>query len=626
MKGKVKKYLILALLMLAICAYISSIAVQLYKYSQARLRHGLTTKLEMRLKYNPVDALPYLATNDGMTIFLVVSGFILLIIITTKLNNQNKVDKHGVEYSAKGTHGTSGWMGNERYGIFNIRPIHQNEGIILGREGCNIVSLSLDTCYNKHMAVFGATGSGKSRTFVLNNILNLSRTGQSMIMTDPKGELYRETAEYLRNIGYNVKILNLADPIHSDRWNPLSEVSDDLSAHTLAQTVIVNTNFSGKPTGDLFWDRAEMNLLKALCLYVVFELPGKERHMGNLYNILASGSGDIIDNLFNGLPMDHPAKHPYNIYKQANDNVRTGVIIGLGTRLQVFQNDIIKKMTRESDINLEEPGKSKCAYFCVISDVDMTFDYLASLFFSFLFMKLVKYSDRKGAVCNPQVYFLLDEFPNIGQIPDFTKKISTVRSRGIHLSVIFQNLAQLENRYPNKQFEEIIGNCDTKLILGCTDYTTARFISEIIGKTTIVGKSFRKELGLEKIFDYGSLTDSEHARYLLNPDEVLRFDSDKSIVIIRGQKPLQVYKTDYTEHFLARKLRPSPYSAYNPEWVLSQNGAVQVNKSNMKIIGQDKAKIRDEDVKALLSEEFKKIKPDDKKGEGKFRRTSKLDF
>ena len=161
------------------------------------------------------------------------------------------------------------------------------------------------------------------------------------------------------------------------------------------------------------------------------------------------------------LPKGHPAKAPYNIFKQAGDKVRGGVIVGLGARLQVFQNELICQITNRNDIDLVLPGKEKCAYFCITSDQDSTFDFLASLFFSFLFIKLVRFADAEGVdgQLPIPVNFILDEFPNIGAIPDFKKKISTVRSRNIAVSVIFQNLAQLRNRYPNDEWQEILGNC-----------------------------------------------------------------------------------------------------------------------------------------------------------------------
>ena len=566
-------------------AYISGILAQLYLNSIKWSENGMAGNMSLHFDTGINQVMEYLFTKVGLIAWLVFSAMALAAFFFIKYSHDTAADERGIKYSKDGTYGTSGWMENKvRDTIFQVSRLKDNNGIILGKAGRNAVSLPVDTMYNKHIAVFGASGSGKSRKFVRTNILQMAKLGQSMILTDPKGELYRDMSGFLKRMGYTVKLFNLVDPLHSDRWNVLNDVTDDLTAQTFSEVVISNTKSgSGKSGGDPFWDRAEQNLLKALALYVINESPIESRNMGFLYSLLACGDSDKVDVIFEKLPSDHPAKAPYNIYKQANDNVRTGVVIGLGTRLQVFQNKTIRAMTADSDIDLEEPGKSKCAYFCIMSDVDTTLDYLASLFFSFLFIKLVRYADRKDGKCNPDVFFILDEFPNIGQIPDFTKKISTVRSRGINCFIIFQNIAQLKNRYPNDAWQEIIGNCDTKLFLGCTDNMTAEFVSDIIGVATIKDYNYTRELGFEGLFDYGKETAKENKRKLLNPDEVLRLPSDDALVMIRGQKTLKLKKVDYTSHYLAKGLVPQPISMYVPDWIMEiQRGGTETKAAETK--------------------------------------------
>ena len=388
-----------------------------------------------------------------------------------------------------------------------------------------------------------------------------------MIVTDPKGELYRDMSKLLQNEGYEVKIFNLVNPAHSDRWNPLSEVTDDLSAQKFSEIVITNTRTSLKASGDPFWDRAEMNLLKALTLYVTteFKKDGKAT-METLYS-LACGSSSEIDKTFKSLPLGHSSKAPYNIYAQANDNVRTGVVIGLGTRLQVFQNKLIQGLTEVNDIDLLLPAKRKCAYFCIMSDTDSTLNFLSSLFFSFLFIDLVNYADSTATGrCEPEVNFLLDEFANIGEIPDFTKKMSTIRSRALNCSIIIQSIPQIQNRYPMNGWQEILGNCDTKLILSCGDNLSAEYISDSLGQATIRVTSHSKHLGIDHVLDFGKETKSVGKRNLLNPDELRQMSDDKCITMLRGQKPLRLYKLDYTEHPKSKNIIQTPYSRYKPKW------------------------------------------------------------
>ena len=212
------------------------------------------------------------------------------------------------------------------------------------------------------------------------------------------------------------------------------------------------------------------------------------------------------------------------------------------------------------------PKKEKCAYFCITSDMESTFDFIAGLFFSFLFIKLVKYADYAVKEGQKDVYFILDEFPNIGAIPDFTKKISTMRSRGISSCVIFQNIAQLQNRYPNNGWSEIIGNCDSRLFLGATDIITAEFVSKLLGTATVNDVSLSKSAGFEGMIDFGKITNRAVKRNLMNPDEILRLPNEKEILILRGQKPLMLDKMDYTKHRLSRFMRPIKVSDYKPDW------------------------------------------------------------
>ena len=284
-------------------------------------------------------------------------------------------------------------------------------------------------------------------------------SGESLIITDPKSELYESMSAYLENEGYVVKAFNLVNPENSDSWNCLGEINgQETMAQIFADVIIQNTG-SGK--GDHFWDNAEMNLLKALVLYVDQGFPPEARNIGQVYKLLTMSSEKELNSLFDLLPVSHPAKVPYCIYKQASDTVRSGVIIGLGARLQVFQNKLIRQITSYDEIDLTLPGKQKCAYFCITSDQDSTFDFLSSLFMTFIFIKLVRYADKYGeeGKLPVAVHILADELANTGAILELNKKISVIRSRNLSISCIFQNLPQMQNRYPYNQWQEIIGNC-----------------------------------------------------------------------------------------------------------------------------------------------------------------------
>jgi type IV secretion system protein VirD4 len=269
--------------------------------------------------------------------------------------------------------------------------------------------------------------------------------------------------------------------------------------------------------------------------------------------------------------MSHPAKAPFSIFKKSSDTVKSGVVGGLANRLQVFQAKLIRQITSHDEIDLTLPGKEKCAYFVITSDQDSTFDFIVSLFFSFVFIKLVRYADaREDRRLPVAVHIVGDEWCNAaGAVHDFTKKVSTIRSRNISISILFQNIAQLKNRYPNDQWQEILGSCDLQLFLGATDEMTAKYVSDRTGEVTIGVSSRAKMLGTWRISNYAAQfreTTSIGKRKLLTPDEVLRLPINQALVIVRGQKVLKVDKFDYTLHPESRKLKPTKAADYVPEW------------------------------------------------------------
>ena len=410
----------------------------------------------------------------------------------------------------------------------------------------------------------------KTRSFCVNRILQAAVRGESLIISDPKSELYEKSSEYLRDQGYCVKVFNLVNPENSDSWNCLSEVEgQELMAQLFVDVIIKNTINNGK--GDHFWDSCEMNLLKALVLYVDQSYAEQNRNIGEVYRLLTLSGESDLDSLFENLPPTHPAKAPYSLYKQASDTVRSGVIIGLGSRLQVVQSELIKKITTRDEIDLELPGQERCAYFLVTSDQDSTFDFLASLFLSFCFIKLVRYADKncEGGKLPVPVHVLGEELTACGTIPDLSRRLSVIRSRNISMSCVFQNLAGLQNRYPLNLWQEILGNCDAQLFLGCTDELTAEFISSRTGLASVSVSSKSKQLGTWRISNYTPEyreTSGVGKRPVLTPDEVLRLPIKQALVIIRGQKVLKVDKMDYSKHPEASKLRSCKASAHTPEW------------------------------------------------------------
>jgi type IV secretion system protein VirD4 len=490
-------------------------------------------------------------------------------------------------YSDKGTYGTAGFLSKrEMKDVLDLVPnIRKHPGIILGELDGQVVCVPLKTRFNGNLAVYGASGSKKTRAFCVNMILQSVARKSSLVICDPKSELYEKTSEYLRDQGYTVKVFNLVTPAASDSWNCLSEIEgQELMAQLFCDVIIKNT---GSGRGDHFWDNAELNLLKALVLYVEQGYPEGRRTIGEVYQLLAMSSEKELNALFDVLPISHPAKAPYSIFKQSSESVRGGVIIGLGSRLQVFQNQDIRNITGYDEIDLELPGKQPCAYFCITSDQDSTFDFLSSLFLSFIFIKLVRYADQNcpGGALPVPVHVLGEELCACGVIPDLSRKISVIRSRNISMSCVFQNLAGLQNRYPDNQWQEILGNCDITLFLGCTDALTATFISDRTGEASIAVTSKGRQLSSWQVTNYTPLyreTSGVGKRKLMTMDEVLRMDVDRALVILRGKKVLEVDKYDYSKHPEAKKLRAGKASSHVPAWQEAQKQTRAAAKKEVK--------------------------------------------
>lgn len=510
----------------------------------------------------------------GLYGLLLCGGAVVLLILYRRLSadsGEYDIDRN-FTYASSGTYGTSGWMTRQELnGVLElVHDLRGHTGTVLGLLGSEIVCVPEKSRLNRNIAVYGVSGSMKTRSYCLNRILQGVAAGESLVINDPKSELYETTSEYLATKGYIVRVFNLVSPDCSDAWNCLEEVNgQELNAQLFVEVVIKNTQ--GNSKGDRFWDSAEMNLLKALVLYVDLNYPPEQRNIGQVYRLLTECSDTELRQIFEMLPIQHPAKGPFNLFQQASDTVRSGVIIGLGTRLQVFQSQLIRQITSAKEIDLELPGQKPCAYFLVTSDQDSTFDFLASLFLSFVFIKLVRYADRncKGGQLPVPVHILAEEITACGTISELSRRISVIRSRGISISCVFQNLAGLQNRYPQNQWQEILGNCDIQLFLGCTDPLTAEYVSARTGVASVAVSSSSKVLNTFRLSNYTPEyreTSGVGRRPVLTPDEVLRLPIEEALVIVRGKKVLRVRKMDYSQHPAYRKLRSCKASAHVPAW------------------------------------------------------------
>lgn len=576
--------------------YLYGIVIRSFRTALSNFLNGTDENI---FTLNPVKCLAAVFTPQGVGIifflfimYALISGKWLHLITGVKITK----DERNFFVSNEGSHGTSGWMTKkECVKIFESGTADELPCTILCKtkdsgfsdEFAEYLGLRSDSGLNKHIIAYGATGSGKSRGFVkplmlkMAQLLEAGKSKQSMIIVDPKAELFEQYSEFLKDCGYTVRAFNLLDMENSDGWNCIGETEGDVDmVQSVAETIIRNTSEDGQKAD--FWDKAEQNLLIALILYVQSMrdpvtnelLPIHERSLGTIYKILSSESAKSLDAKFQRLPLDHPARGPYGIFKQAASNLWGNVFIGLGSRMNVFQNKLVDKITKYHEIDLELPGKQPCAYFCIISATDTAYEFLSSLFFSMLFKKLSDYArkhgDERGRL-PVEVNFVMDEFCNVGKLLDFKKTISVVRGYGINCQIIVQSIAQLSDRYPVKEWEEIVGNCDTQLVLGCNDMMTSEYISKRCGSVTIqLTNSMAPQTPLfspitREVTGYRQ-TKSNNTRPLMYPEEILQMDNKECLVLIRGQKPLKELKIIPDELSDYKRLRYSRVADYIPKW------------------------------------------------------------
>lgn len=480
--------------------------------------------------------------------FLTWSLWTLIVFVGIFIYWKIKMSGKG-EYEGK-EHGSSEWSkGGEEFRKLSdgSEILNRKDGFILSKNhylGTDLKKVKI----NKNILVIGGSGAGKSACYIKPNILQ--KLG-SYVITDPKGELYRETSGYLKANGYKVRTLNLVNPEYSDRYNPLAHIIDHTSVDIIAHTIVMGSGGDSAKSADPFWDNTAKMLLKACIYYVISVLPPEEQNLSSCLNIVRQGGADesIFDKLFiDELKPDHPGRKEYEGIRVGADKTKQSIAISLVSKLSAFDSPPMMRITTSNNIDFEELGEEKTALFVITSAADSTYDYIATIFFSQMLQKMYSQADRNGGTLKNQVYFLLDEFANIGQIPDFNKKLSTTRSLGISISIVVQSLDQLEGLYKDT-YENIIGNCDTQLFLGSQSIKTCEYFSKSLGQKTIEYESRSVSKDKDEMSKQGvSISKQKQGRELMTVDELKRLDFNDEIILVRGLKPIRAKKAWYFKY------------------------------------------------------------------------------
>ena len=460
-------------------------------------------------------------------------------------------------------HGSSDWSKNgEQYQILSNK-----KGIILAEDNY----LPVDKRGNVNVLVVGGSGSGKSASYSIPNAFQMLG---SYVFTDPKGELYDRTAGYLKEHGYEIKVLNLVRPENSDGYNPLMHISSEIDVDVIANTIVKGQKTEGSGS-DPFWDDSAEMLLKALIYYLMATRPEEEQNLASCAELVraanTNGGSNLLTELISKLPYDHPARMNYKSIEIAPEKTYSSILSTLQSKLGKFDSKEIAELTSTDTIDFEEIGNRKTAVYVISSDTHTAYDFLLTIFFSQMIQQLYNYADENGGALKIPTYFILDEFANIGKVPDFDKKISTSRSRKISFSVILQNLDQLEAVY-EKSYETIIGNCDTHVFLGSNSYKTVEYFSKALGEKTIERDSISVNKDRQYFRTGISKSDQVMARALMTPDELRRMDNDLCIIFEKGIKPVKANKFYYFKHKnMASALRRAEISHNSPREIQRGN-------------------------------------------------------
>ena len=406
--------------------------------------------------------------------------------------------------------------------------------------------------HNINTIVVGGSGAGKTRFYAKPNIL---QANTSFIITDPKGELLKSTGGFLQKQGYEVRVFDLIHPETSMCYNPFAYITKDDDVLSLITNLIRNTTPKNAVQSDTFWEKGETSLLQALMLYLWHEAPESEQNFVTILEMLAVMAAEEdfpsinpVDYQFSELRKrdpSHIALKLYDIFKTAPAKTANSIVISAGVRLSCYGLPGIARMTSRDEMDFVSIGRKKVALFCVMPDIDKSFNFLISMLYTQAFQQLERLADEQGSGRLPvHVHCLMDEFANI-PLPDmFENVLSTARSREINISIMLQNISQLKALF-DKQWESIIGNCDQFLYLGGNEQSTHEYVSKLIGKETIDTNTYGQQRGRSGHY---TTNYQRTGRDLLTPDEVRRIPRKNAILFISGERAVFDKKYNLQKH------------------------------------------------------------------------------
>ena len=490
---------------------------------------------------------PWLSFHPTDLLIGIAGAVVLRMAVYLKGKNAKKY-RHGIEY------GSARWGTAADIAPYMDKDFFQNIPMTQ-TERITMASRPKQPKYarNKNILVIGGSGSGKTRFFCKPSLL---QAHSSYVCTDPKGTLLPEIGTFLERKKYRIKCLNLINFRKSMKYNPLAYIRSEKDILKLVNALIMNTKGEGEKSSEDFWVKAERLYYSALIGYIWYEATEEEKNFITLLDLINASEAreddetyqSPVDLLFSQLEErkpDHFAVKQYRKFKMAAGKTLKSILISCGARLAPFDIKELRDLMEYDELELDTLGDQKTALFVILSDTDSTFNFVAALMYSQLFNLLCdKADDFYGGRLPVHVRLILDEFANIGQIPNFDKLIATIRSREISASIILQSQSQLKTIYKDAA-DTIVGNCDSTLFLGGKEKSTLKEISELLGKETIDLYNQSENRGSQ--VSHG-LSYQKLGKELMTQDELAVMDGGKCIFMLRGVRPFLSDKYDLTQH------------------------------------------------------------------------------
>ena len=500
---------------------------------------GAVSGLGALISKNP---LPSFHPRD--LLFGAAGAVIIRAVVYFKAKNAKKY-RHGVEY------GSARWGNSDDIKPF-INPqfdqnilLTQTERVMVGRNKIPKYNI------NKNVLVIGGSGSGKTRFHIKPNLMQMNA---SYIVTDPKGTVVLECGKMLQRGGYEIKILNTIDFKQSMKYNPFRYIYCENDILKLVNCIMENTKGEDSKGGEDFWAKAEALYYQALIAYIWYEAPEEEKNMTTLLEMLNASEvreddenfKNAVDLMFDALEKRDPqhfAVRQYKKYKMAAGKTAKSILISCGARMAPFDIREVRELMEGDELELEKIGDRKTALFCIVSDTDMTFNFISAMVYTQMFNVLCDKALENGGALKTHVTCLLDEFAN-QKIPNFQHLISVIRSREISAHIVVQTQSQLKAVYKDHA-ETIIGNCSCVLFLGGKERSTLKEISETLGKETIDLFNTSDTRGSQRSMggNYQKL-----GKELMSTDELAVMDGGKCILQVQGVRPFFSDKFDITKH------------------------------------------------------------------------------